>query len=78
MIEEIKQIILEISDLNQIDKNDLLFEGGPLSSIELLMMIDGLEKKYSIKVLPEELISSNINTIHNISEYVKRKQDGGK
>lgn len=74
--EEIKNYILEasLSDINDVEDNDLIFENGLLDSMGLLFLIEFLDENFGVKVSDEELNPKNFESINNIVSFVSDKQ----
>lgn len=58
----------------QAKANSSLFKEGLLSSLELVMLIDFIEKEFGISVPGEEVDFDNFDTVELIAEFVRSKQ----
>lgn len=74
--EDIKNYILEasLSDVEEVEDTDLIFENGLLDSMGLLFLIEFLDENFGVKVSDEELNPKNFESINNIVSFVGDKQ----
>ncbi len=73
IIEFIVDELLEDDD-EEITPNTSLFKDQILDSLNLLSLIDFLEKKFGIKIAPSEVNYENLDTVGNITKYTISKQ----
>jgi acyl carrier protein len=59
---------------NGLKDTDSLLEKGVIDSTGVLELIAFLEETYGIKVKDEELIPENLDSITNVSDFIRRKQ----
>jgi acyl carrier protein len=59
---------------NGLKDTDSLLETGVIDSTGVLELIAFLEETYGIKVKDEELIPENLDSITNVSDFIRRKQ----
>ena len=59
---------------NGLKDTDSLLETGIIDSTGVLELIAFIEETYGIKVKDEELIPENLDSIENVSEFIRRKQ----
>lgn len=73
---DIKNYILEasLSDVKNVEDDDLIFENGLLDSMGLLFLIEFLDENFNVKVSDDELNPKNFESINNIVSFVKDKQ----
>ena len=73
---DIKNYILEasLSDVKNVEDDDLIFENGLLDSMGLLFLIEFLDESFNVKVSDDELNPKNFESINNIASFVKDKQ----
>ena len=55
------------------EDNDSFFEKGIIDSTGVLELISFLENKFKIKVEDEELIPENLDSIKNLTKFIKGK-----
>jgi len=74
---EVKQFILihflPGEDDQDLQDDDLLFEGGIVDSAGIMTFISFLEERFGIEVLDEELFPENFASVSHIVEYVEAK-----
>lgn len=56
----------------QIDDEDNLFESGILDSVGMMRLILFLEKKFSLRVPPEDMNIENFMSLQKISAYFSK------
>jgi acyl carrier protein len=75
---EIKLFILQnflfTSEDTALDNADSLMKKGIVDSTGILEIIMHLESSYGIKVLDEEMVPANLDSVDNIVAYVERKR----
>ena len=75
---EIKDFILQnylfSNDASLLNDSDSLMQKGIIDSTGILELILHLEERYSIKVLDEEMVPANLDSIDNVVAFVRRKQ----
>jgi len=59
---------------NGLKDTDSLLETGIIDSTGVLELIAFIEETYGIKVKDEELIPENLDSIENVSDFIRRKQ----
>lgn len=59
---------------NGLNDDDSLLEKGVIDSTGVLELITFIEETYGIKVNDEELIPENLDSISNVTNFIKRKQ----
>jgi acyl carrier protein len=62
------------NDESKLRDGDSLLEHGIIDSTGALELVAFLEAQFSIKVLDEELIPGNLDSVNQISEFVAHKQ----
>jgi len=81
---EIRKFITEnfiIDESGNLRDEESLLEKGIIDSTGVLELVAFIEEHYPIKVEDEELIPENLDSIRNISEFIRRKVEtlgGGK
>ncbi len=73
VVEEVKCIIEEISDIPQdeMDIDSSMIDDLDLSSLEVMSIISDIERKYSIKISESEMLS--ISTIEELVDIILNK-----
>lgn len=66
---------LHISNADSIDAELPLVQNGVLDSIELLQLVEFLEKEIGIEVADTEILPSNLRSLRVIEEFVERKRN---
>ncbi|MBI5180225.1 MAG: acyl carrier protein [Nitrospirae bacterium] len=81
MIEEqVKQFITEnflFSEEKKITETDSFLENGIIDSTGVLELVSFVEEKFNVKVKDEEMIPENLDSINNLANFIKKKQNGG-
>lgn len=54
--------------------DDSFLEHQVLDSTGFLELISHLEETYGIKVLDDEMVPENLDSLHNVAEFVARKR----
>jgi len=74
---KIKQFILSNFMQGEQEQNlqddDLLFEGGIINSSGAMMLVEFIESHYSIQVLDDELFLENFASISKIVNFISKK-----
>ncbi len=63
-------------ETKQLAAADSFLEKGIVDSTGILELVTFLEEKYAIKVLTEELVPENLDSINNLTQFVQRKLQG--
>ena len=76
-MQEIKNNILKlvqkITDNKDIKEDSLLLDEGWIDSLTAVVLLDELEKEFSIEIDTEELTHDNFNSIESISKIILDK-----
>ncbi len=72
MAQEIIEILASLNPYVDIDRETKLLEEDLLDSIEILLLVDELEKKYQIKIPLDELSEEDFTTVSAIASMVER------
>lgn len=70
-------ILKELTDdheLNELDENESLLESGIIDSMAIIRLLTFLETEFKLKVLDEELLPENFNTVSSILALIDKKQ----
>lgn len=76
IIEDTKNYIInQLLDDNQLqlEASTTLISSGIIDSISTLKLVDYLEKKYNIEVLPHEVDKDNLDTLNLIKTFIESK-----
>lgn len=57
-----------------LNDNDSLLETGIMDSTGVLELVAFIEENYRFKVKDEELVPENLDSVANISEFIRKKQ----
>ncbi|MEM0933318.1 MAG: acyl carrier protein [Bacteroidota bacterium] len=57
----------------QLNEEDLLLEKGIVDSMGMMRLVLYIEKKFDLKVPPEDMTVENFRTIKDIGNYILRK-----
>jgi len=73
--EQIKTYIQNelVSGSVQVEDETSLFSSKAISSRNLMHLVDFLEKTFSIKIKPMDLVLENFDTVARIDSYIGRK-----
>jgi len=75
---EIKRFILQnylfSTDESQLSDTDSLMQKGIVDSTGVLELVMFLEEQYGIKVLDDELVPTNLDSVMSIVAFVESKQ----
>ncbi|MBN1413078.1 MAG: acyl carrier protein [Spirochaetales bacterium] len=76
--EDIMALIAETGKIpvQEIDLPLRIYDSGIISSLAMLELMSGLEKRYGIVIGPEELIEDNFRDVRSIIDFVRRKTGG--
>ncbi len=78
--DEVKRFIVDnflFGDSEGFDENASFLESGVIDSTGILELITFLEETYRIRVEDEELIPENLGSLDAVTQYLKRKLNGG-
>jgi acyl carrier protein len=75
---EIKKFVLQnfmfSTDESQLSDSESLLQRGIVDSTGILELIAHLEETYGIRVLDEEMLPENLDSINSIADFVTRKR----
>jgi acyl carrier protein len=78
--EEIKGFIarnfLFSSDTHALGDRDSLLEKGIVDSTGILELVTHIEERYGIKVLDQEMLPANLDSVDAIAGFIERKRVG--
>jgi acyl carrier protein len=78
--EEIKSFIAQnflfTTDLSVLGNADSLLEKGIVDSTGILELVTHIEEKYGIRVLDQELLPTNLDSVDAIAGFIERKRAG--
>jgi acyl carrier protein len=61
-------------DADSLEDETSFMGGGSIDSTGILELISFLEKTYNVKVLPEEMIPANLDSVNKVARYLAGKQ----
>lgn len=70
----IAENLLFSNDTSALANNDSLLDKGIIDSTGILEVIYFLEQEFGIKVMDNELVPENLDSIDNIVHFVQKKQ----
>ena len=73
VIEKIKDIIVDISDISRdcINEDSAMIDDLDLSSVEILSIVADIENEFSIKITEDELLE--ISTVKELANIIENK-----
>ena len=76
--EQVRKFIFENflfgDDKNELSNDDSFLEKGIVDSTGVLELVSFVEETFGIQVEDEELIPENLDSVDNLSSYIRRKQ----
>ena len=76
---KIKEFIVEnflYGSADNLQDNTSFLEEGIIDSTGVLELVEFLEEEFEIAVDDEELIPENLDSINNVTAYLKKKTEG--
>jgi acyl carrier protein len=64
---------LFLGDADSLSNDDSFLDTGIIDSMGILHLVSFVQETYEIPVADDELVTSNWDSIHRISDYVRRK-----
>ncbi len=75
---KIRDFILEnylfSDDQSELDSNDSFLDQGIIDSTGILEVLFFLEDEFGVKVEDDEIIPENLDSVHNIVNFIAKKQ----
>ena len=74
--EDVRQFVTDdflFDSSSQFADDDSFIEKGLIDSMGILRLITFVEKKYAIRVLEEELITENWDSVERVAMFVQKK-----
>lgn len=73
VIEKIKDIIVDISDISRdcINEDSAMIDDLDLSSVEILSIVADIENEFSIKITEDEMLE--ISTVKELANIIENK-----
>jgi len=71
-VTELENYISQLTNEIGIDHSVNLFEGGFLSSLDVLDLINFIEMKFDLKLSEDEMTIENLGTINNMVGMIER------
>lgn len=62
-----------VFDDEDLDYDTDLFEFGYVDSLESLVIVNFIEKKFKISVSPDDLIENPINSVNEMADFIHKK-----
>lgn len=62
---------------DQLLSDTSLLQSGTIDSTGVLELVMFIEETYGIKIEDDELLPENLDSIHNVAEFVRRKRENG-
>lgn len=70
----IKKILGDINEkILEAGKEENLFSGGLLDSIDLMELISELEEEFKLEIYPEEIELNNFESVEKIVSFINKK-----
>jgi acyl carrier protein len=63
-----------VADSAKLTDEDSLLDGGVVDSTGILEVVSHIEAQFGIRVLDEEMLPENLDSIGKITRFVERKQ----
>ena len=63
-----------VADSAKLTDEDSLLDGGVVDSTGILEVVSYIEAQFEIRVLDEEMLPENLDSIGKITRFVERKQ----
>ena len=70
--EEVEKYISELTNENEIDHGQNLFESGFLSSLDVLDLLSFIENTYNITVSDDDLGIENFGSVDSMVKYIEK------
>lgn len=74
---EVKQFILGnflfTDDVSALSDEASLVLGGIIDSTGILELIMFLEERFSIRILPEEMVPENFDSVERVAQFIERR-----
>jgi len=76
-IEVLKQFIKDelVPNLDDLDENQSLLEGGILDSLRIMKLVTFIETKFDMQITDEELVPDNFETLISVSKLISNKHE---
>ena len=77
---EVRQFIVEnflFGRSIQFSDDDSFIEQGLIDSTGVLELIACLEEKFSFKIWESEMVPDNLDSLHRVADFVRRKRPQG-
>lgn len=66
------EILKQINDLIEYEKESNLVDDGLFSSFDILQCVSAIEENYGVEVPMSEIRNENFNSLENISNMIER------
>lgn len=74
MEEKILDLLKDITEYENIQKDTELIENSILDSISLVVLIEELEQEFVISILGDEINISDFKNVYAIADFVRTKE----
>ena len=74
LIEFILKELAADNDVKHLDENQSLLESDIIDSLGIMKLLAFIEEEFKLKVLDDELIPENFDTIASILKLIEKKQ----
>jgi len=73
----LKQFIKDelVPNLDDLDENQSLLEGGILDSLRIMKLVTFIETKFDMQITDEELVPDNFETLISVSKLISNKHE---
>ena len=70
VVQKIVQVDLKFSGIEVVDELQLVGGGLELDSLDLLMLVTGIDKEFTYKISPKKLNRDSISTVGKFVDFV--------
>ncbi len=74
--ERIREILLELHDDVDYDREDCLVDGGILDSFDLVTLVAELGQEFGIDITAEDFVPENFNSLDALAAMAERLMEG--
>ena len=78
-LDEVREFIIEnflFGDRERFEPDLSFLETGVIDSTGMLELVGFLEDRYKIQIKDEEFVPENLDSLHNIEGFLRRKLNG--
>jgi acyl carrier protein len=77
-VREFLATTLRVDNADALDPDTPLIQRGVIDSIDLLQLVEFLERRFNISIDETEILPSNLRSLAQIERFVARKQAAAK